>query len=44
MDGQMTFQAMRPFAGLPPAFRSPFAKIRLSVREKGCVMYYAHCM
>ena len=29
---------------MPPAFRSPFAKIHVSVREKGCVMYYAHCM
>ena len=39
MDEHLPFQAMRPFAGLPPAFRGPFAKIRVSVREKGCVMY-----
>ena len=34
MDGQMPFHAMRPFAGLSPAFRGPFAKIRVSAREK----------
>ena len=48
MDGQMPFQAMRPFAGLPPAFRGPFAKIRVSscidtfpkiLSGKGCVIY-----
>ena len=40
----MPFQAMRPFAGLPPAFRGPFAKIHVSVREKGCHIYiYIYC-
>ena len=41
MDGQMPFQAMRPFAGLPPAFRGPFAKSVFLFGKKhvSCIMH-----
>ena len=43
MDWQTPSRHLRPFAGLPPAFRGLFAKVRVSVRETR-MRYYAQYM